>query len=208
MNSLFFGIDNTSYPHARHIPLISIKYREKQHTEVQSFLDDISSFTHLIFMSKHGVQALMHLIDPVQLAGKKIISIGSKTSATLHTFGIDVDITSKEETQEGILHELNILDLKTAYIGIPCSSRSRKTLATLLAYKGVRFLIGYLYDTYLVDDALLPSLDTVEELIFTSPSTVDAFKKYFDNVPAHLTFQFQGPITKQRFEEVFPQLKD
>lgn len=203
MSTLFFGVDHSSHPEAVHIPLIQIAYRKKTDLEVKAFLDDVPEFTHLVFTSKHGVQALMQLITADEIREKVIISIGAKTTAALTSFGIRVQHTAKEETQEGVLHELNLLDLRNAYIGIPCSSRARGLLPTLLAYRGVRHLIGHLYDTILIEDAALPDLDSVKEIIFSSPSTVDAFKKYTDSFPRHLSVQFQGAITKQRFEEIF-----
>jgi|GEM_PF-2815205 len=203
MSTLYFGVDNSSHPESVHIPLISIEYRTEKDLEVRAFLDDIDAFTHLVFTSKHGAIALLKHVSVSAIQKKTIISIGKATTKKLTELGLHVDRTAEEETQEGVLHELNLLDLNGAYIGIPCSSRARKTLATLLAYRGVRHLIGYLYDTRLVKDATLPDLNTVQEVIFTSPSTVQAFTSYHTILPQHLRTTFQGTVTKRCFEEIY-----
>lgn len=203
MKQIYFGVDNHAHPDSVHVPLIRIEYRKADEGEVKAFLDDMPEFTHIVFTSKHGVEAFFLLQTLEDLHGKVVISIGEVTTDTLRKKGVCSILTAEEATQEGVLQVLNLLDLSHAYIGIPCSSKARSTLSAQLAYRGVRHCIGHVYDTVLSEDVDFPDLSECREVIVTSPSTVDALKTHVVDIPDHVLVTVQGEVTKRRFQSVF-----
>jgi len=89
------------------------------------------------------------------------------------------------------------LPLDNVYFFWPHSALSRPILSNFLKRKQLRFKECVLYDT-MMNPAVRPiNLEGVDEIHFTSPSTVEAFKKLFGALPKNKILRAIGPITEE-----------
>lgn len=153
----------------------------------QHLLDE--KYTHVIFTSKNAVD-----LCNIDLAGKTVIAIGRATAERLKGC---VPLVPEEETQEGIVELLRPLDLDDAYFFLPRSSLARKTLDNFFRKREIRYQTCDLYDTVTQKLEPLPNLDEIDEIVFTSPSTVRAFVEIFSEIPKNKKLTCQGPITEE-----------
>lgn len=196
---VLLGLEKTE--DALHVPLIQIKYKDRSVAEVASFFDDLAQYTALVFTSPRAVDAFVRIAPIPEVP---LFSVGKKTTERLLAEGKYTIHTAKEENQEGVLHTLLLTDFTDAYIGLPCSSKARASLSIGLGYRGIRHQVGPLYDTLLHPEQKLPDLLAISELVFTSPSTVDAFARMHAAIPDHITCVVQGLSTKSHLLALFP----
>lgn len=212
--TLYLGTDPTQFEakgqaagHLIHYPVIKIIPRPIEHPEIKQAFDDIKEYTHLIFTSKNAVKVfcshLASLKVSIEVLKKKtVIAIGQVTASYLAANGLPPDHVSAEETQEGVVHLLSLLDLDDAYFFMPRSSQSRPVLAHFFSQREIRFQACDLYDTVSQVIEPKPDLDQVDEIVFTSPTTVKAFVEIFGGLPKGKKCLAMGPITEQSLREL------
>lgn len=171
-------------PDLIHCPIIKIAPREVD-------LSDKNEFTHIIFTSKNAV-ALFGEIPPVT-----VLAVGEATAGALAERGIS-PIVAPRASQEGIIDLLKMEELRDAYVLLPTSSRARGGIVAYLVERDVRHQVRILYDTVVNHEALLPPEEKITELIFTSPSTIDAYVEMRGAIPSQVHCTPIGPITKER----------
>lgn len=208
--TLYLGTDPTQFEanggnlgHVIHYPVIKIVPRSLENPEIRSALEDLSEYTHLIFTSKNAVAVFFLLTQLAkELQQKKIIAIGRVTAAHLTLRGLPPTHVSEEETQEGVVALLNQIDLQDAYVFLPRSSLSRPVLANFFQERQIRYQACDLYDT--VPDLTLPKpdLNQIDEIVFTSPSTVAAFIAIYGSLPKGKRCLAVGPVTEKALQEV------
>lgn len=172
-----------------HAPLIKIAPKKIEK------IPDVGSFSYFIFTSQSTVDLFFQMISPEAMANKTVISVGKKTTQKLETLGIKVTITAKSETSEGIVEEMHGIDLSNSRIFWPHSALSRSVISDYLTGEGIKFEEWILYDTVFNENVPLTQLDTVEEIIFTSPSTVDAFLHFYKELPKNKILTPIGSVT-------------
>lgn len=188
--------------HLIHYPVIQIVPRSHEDPELKVAYDDLPFYTHLLFTSKNAVNIfcehlrLLHK-KPDDLQAKTIIAIGSVTAAYLSREQLTPQWIAEEETQEGVIALLNSIELKDAYFFFPRSSLSRPILANFFKERQIRFQGSDLYDTIAYRPDMELDLDQVDEIIFTSPSTVTAFIEIFGALPRGKKLLAIGPITEK-----------
>ena len=182
-----------------HFPLIQILPRQKIQEDIQWALQEFSKFTHLIFGSQIAVELFLSLQPDVQ--GKIALAVGNATAQCLINKGFAEVLVAEQEQTEGIIELLKLLDLKNAYILWPHSLLSRPLLKTYLEKQRIHHHSCMLYDTVSVKNP--PSLHCVDEIFFTSPSTVEAFASHFSAIPQGVVVHCIGPITQARFNALF-----
>lgn len=202
---LYLGTDPAQFEgqgHVIHYPVIKIIPRSIDDPKVRQAYGDLAAYTHLIFTSKNAVRVFCQHLAAMQksadeLCAKIVIAIGKVTAAHLSAEGLAPDLIAQEETQEGVVHMLRSIDLKEAYVFLPRSSLSRPVLANFFRENKIRCQACDLYDT--VTQKLLPKpdLDQIDEIIFTSPSTVKAFLEIFGALPSDKKLSAIGPITEE-----------
>lgn len=204
--TLYLGTDPTEFEsqgriagHLIHYPVIKVVPRSLDEPELKQAFDDIDEYTHLIFTSKNAVKIFFGHIAALKksVSPKRVIAIGAVTAAYLSAYGLPASDISSEETQEGVVKLLCAMDLDDAYLFMPRSSLSRPILANFFKQQQLRYQACDLYDT--VSQALSPrpDLDQVDEIIFTSPSTVKAFMEIFGKLPEGKKCLAIGPVTEQ-----------
>jgi uroporphyrinogen-III synthase len=71
-----------------------------------------------------------------------------------------------------------------------------------LAANNVSYFAPAIYDTQVNPAAKLPSLEKIDVIFFSSPSTVKAFWQLFGPPPQHITVRTIGPITEAALKQL------
>lgn len=206
---LYLGTDPSYFPeegNVIHYPIIRIVPRPLSDPELKRALDDIKEYTHLVFTSKNAVRIFFDNLRELHadlsfLKDKHFIAIGRVTADYLIKEGFSPFLTPEDETQEGLLQELSCMDLDDAYVFFPRSSLSRPVLIDFLQQRAIRHQACDLYDTLAHAMEPRPDLSLVDEIVFTSPSTVDAFYYVFGRIPADKKLLVTGPITEEALKK-------
>jgi uroporphyrinogen-III synthase len=206
---LYLGTDPTHFIKQRgeeervvHYPVIKIAARSLDHPAIRQAFEDMGEYTHVLFTSKNAVRVFFEALaffnmSIIALQKKTILAIGEVTGKSLLAAGLTPCHTALEETQEGMVSLLKTLDLSFSYVYMPQSSLSRPLLVHFLSERAVRYRACVLYDTVLQMIDPKPDLDQVDEIVFTSPSTVQAFVTIFRGVPKGKKCTAIGPVTQQ-----------
>lgn len=172
-----------------HLPLIVCK-REA------GACPSIKACTHLLVTSQTTVEMLEG--DFSHLVG---IAVGKKTADAMRKAGLDASLVADDECSEGVIALLEGLDLSKSSIFWPHSTGSRPLIREYLKKRGVTCVEWPLYRTEFQAPQELPSFDAV---MFTSPSTVDAFVHFFGTLPEREKILCQGAPTRERVVDRTP----
>lgn len=206
---LYLGTDPTHFEaqgrakgHLIHYPIIKIVPRALDNPEIRQAYDDLSEYTHFIFTSKNAVNVFCEHLDelkktPSDFTQKKVVAIGHVTAAHLSVNGLNPQWTAEEETQEGLVKLLSLIDLDDAYLFMPRSALSRPVLANYFKEREIRYQACDLYDTITQCLEPKPELEHIDEIVFTSPSTVKAFLEVFGKIPLGKKLLAIGPVTEE-----------
>jgi hydroxymethylbilane synthase len=204
---LYLGLDLPKQPQKHqtyiHYPIIRIHVRPSDQLDIQEGFKDIPAYTHLLFTSKSAVHAffknLSHFGFKVHhLLGKETLCVGQETVKTLKAYGVSSIITPAVETSEGLIELMKSLPIHNPYFFWPHSALSRTVVSDFLKQMKWRFKECMIYDT--VVNKSLPSIDlsSVDEIYFTSPSTIDAFQELFGHIPKDKVLKAIGAVTEQK----------
>lgn len=144
-------------------------------------------FTHIIFTSQTAVHYWPGPWD------KQMIAIGYATAAALEKKGLD-PLIAPEATQEGVI---TLIEELKGYFFLPRSRLARSVLTDFMTEKKIPFFVLDLYDTVFQKLEPVPKLDDFDEIVFTSPSTVDGFLRIYGKLPTDKKLTAIGPITEQ-----------
>jgi len=202
---LYLGTDPTHYATVKemiHYPIIDMTPRDFRSFSIAAQFADMREYTHIIFTSKTAVHVFMEAMEfyhiPLDsLKNVQWICIGASTDNVLRQYGIKSSSLAQEETQDGVIKLIDLLNLEDAYLFYPRSSRARPTLSCYLKIRQLRHQICDLYDTKAVASLQRLDLTQVDEVVFTSPSTVEAFFEMQLTIPPFLKFTPIGPITAE-----------
>ena len=205
---LYLGIDPFFYRSNKnviHYPVIDIQPCLLNDENVHKALDCFWEYTHIIITSKSSIPILCHFLESRNIPlsewqKKQTIAVGKVTAHHLNKQGIQPSIVAETETAEGIVEELQKIDLTDAFFFWPHSSLARPVLEKFFLLQSIRFISCPLYHTVVRKEEPKPDLTSFEEIIFTSPSTVDAFLTIFGKFPEHCLLTPIGPITQKYLE--------
>ncbi len=133
---------------------------------------------------------------------KILIAIGTTTAHALSMYMRSPDHTAEEETQEGLIALLKQCRTEDCYFLLPRSSLSRPVLLSFLYEQKIRCVAFDLYDTCMQRLEPVPDLNLIDEIVFTSPSTVQGFLHIFGQLPRHKQLHAIGPITQKALDDV------
>lgn len=207
-NILYLGLELPNHQwdgHVVHCPLIKIVPRSKDDLEIVSAFSQFQEHTHLIFTSKPSVAIFMEYarhfgVQLQEIRDKCIVAVGKQTAAKIASFGLSATIVASNETGEGVIEELSRLTLINARVFWPHSSLSRTLIANWLTSKQILHLNFSLYDTVPRIPSTPPDLALFDEIVFTSPSVVDAFLLLYKTLPSDKILTSIGPITHERIK--------
>lgn len=206
---LYTGLDPSHYKSAgeiSHIPFIQIVPRPLNDPSLQQAFQNFSEYTHVIVTSKSTVKILEKFlwdygISKKDWRAKTHIAVGSRTAAQLENSGISPAIIADVETAEGIVDELQKMSLAGSFFFWPHSAQARPVLKAYLEQSGALFHACDLYDTLPCCPSGL-NIAAFDEIVFTSPSTVDAFFQFFGGFPDDKLFTCIGPVTQSHFDSL------
>lgn len=166
-------------------------------------LPALDEYSHIIFTSKSTVEIFFSFRPKVDHLS--FLTIGPSTSTALKEKGY-ASLMAEEATQEGIMKLTIKLSIKKVFL--PCSSLARKDLAKFLSEQMIPHTVYYLYQTIFQIPFPPPDINDIEEIVFTSPSTVDGFLKIYplsslDGKKIHCI----GPITRNYLQDYLNQLQ-
>lgn len=202
--SLYLGLNSSQFVSNKqiiHCPIIQIVPTPPYDPPVKESFGLLPQFTHIIFTSKSAVKIfceyLVYFGIPVEnLNNKILIAVGKVTASHLLQHGLIANIVAQEETAEGVLKALHPLDIGHAYFFWPHSAQSRSIIPDYFMEHHIPLKDCILYSTELLIPEILPDFEEFDEIIFTSPSTVDAFKSIFGTLPKDKRLVAIGPITE------------
>lgn len=192
MKTLYLGLDPKNflcsgilihYPVIRTVPIES--------SDRNQAIRLWPEFTHVIYTSQTAVKYWEN-----DLKGKIVIAIGEATADSLRKRGVE-PLVAPQSTQEGVIALLRTLNLESAFLFLPRSSRSRATLSDFLQFNGISFFGLDLYETCLQKLQPVPELCEIDEIVFTSPSTVAGFLAIYGTIPVDKKLTSIGPITEK-----------
>lgn len=193
---IYFGLDPTDFIYEgelTHHPLIRICPRSV-------CLDQAKSCSHILFTSKSCVSLFFDQVAAELLTQKTVLAVGKKTAEAIKKRGIKEVLFAKKECQEGVIEMMEFLNLQKAHLFFPHSSLSRPLLVEYLTKKNICFTEVILYDIE-INKVQIPNLNSFDEFVFTSPSTVEAFHTLFGPLPRGKKLKAIGPVTQKAIEK-------
>lgn len=200
--SLYLGLRPKDH-YGIHFPVIAI---EPVSFDAHALIDLIKPADWIFFTSQSAIEPFMQIASPALLAKKVVFSIGNETAKALRKEGFHVDFIPKLESQEGMIELLKELPLKGKKIFCGCSKQSRPCLNEFLQDKACTYASGVLYNTKIsFDVSRRPALCDIDEVIFTSPTTVEGFRAAYQGelIPKNLILKPIGPVTEKKLRSVF-----
>jgi uroporphyrinogen-III synthase len=206
---LYLGLDPTHY-HASgeiiHWPIIQIVPRLLSEPAIYQALSNFENYSHVIVTSKSTVAILLNYLSQLKIdlhtwTQKITLAIGQVTAKHLKAYGIIPARIAQEETAEGIIQELKQLPLEQAHVFWPHSAQARSVIKDFLVAQGIQHTTCMLYNSKPQTSDTLPNLEHINEIVFTSPSTVEAFLHIFGTFPSHLELVAIGPVTDRFLKE-------
>lgn len=206
---LYLGIDPTHFKTdglVVHYPIIKIAPRSHNDPALSAIFGKIKEYTHIVFTSKTSVRLFFSNLDRQGVARSSLdrihwIVIGTVTALHLRDEGFEACIIAQNSTQEGLIQEIMSLDLSRAYLLFPRSSLSRPLLVDFFDEKQLRYDAFDLYDTVTNFTGSPPPLHDIDEIVFTSPSCVEAFFAIYGALPDQKYCISIGPITHAALEK-------
>lgn len=184
MRTLYLGLKPK--PAAYHYPVIRTVFC----ADLTEALRLWPQFTHIIFTSQTTVAYWPGPWD------KELIAIGPATAAALQQKGLSCQI-ALEATQEGIIPLLG-----EGYYFLPRSCKARSALTDAMKEKKIPFFALDLYDTIYQKLEPVPNLADFDEIVFTSPSTVEGFIRIYGALPTNKKLTAIGPITEKALKNM------
>ncbi len=192
MQILYLGLDPSRYPQkVVHYPVIRTELIEGLDVSKADFA------THFLFTSRSAVK---HWFELSSVNGQ-VLAVGMATAAALRQQGIEARV-APTATQEGIVELFETMDLSSSYLFWPRSALARSIIEEYLMKRNAPFCALDLYETKWQRLEPVPDLANFDEIVFTSPTTVDAFLKIFGAIPNDKKLTPIGPVTKAALEGV------
>ena len=160
------------------------------YTNADSEIDNITKYQWLIFTSANGIRhffarlSLMN-IDARALSGLKIAVIGKVTETALSEFGLIADLRAKTESSTGLLEEFKNIDIQNANVLLPQAQIASDNLPAGLKQMGAKVTKIDVYKT-IETECEDVDFNYIDQILFTSGSSVRAFIKRFGQVPEHV----------------------
>jgi uroporphyrinogen III methyltransferase/synthase len=203
-NILYLGTNPSHYRKFGTIipwPVIDIKpviFDEKQRNKLK---EDLTRADLVVVTSRFGVECFMKTLKGGTFAEKKFVAIGTHTADCLLEYGIIPFVVAQEETARGLLEALlEVMDVKGKYILFPRSSLPNPFLKDALTENGAKVMEWAIYENIKPPKRNLPDI-SIDQVIFTSPSTVKNFLIDYGTIPAHWDILAKGPVTAQALKE-------
>lgn len=186
-----------------HQPFIQINpikdYLTASHT-----LKELDQFDWIFFTSRHSVDFFFRLLNGIgkdsrSLRKVKVASIGKTTSQALKQHGILPDLQAGKESSEGLLRDLDIKDVTCGKVLLPRSDKALTILPKGLIDRGWKVKTLVLYRNSVPKNIQPIDLTKIDQIAFTSPSTVTNFEGIYGFLPEPEKVILKGSETSKRY---------
>lgn len=170
-------------------PLINIEKSDVEQPEA-------TNFDWVVFTSRYGVRHY-----DKSLEGVKVASVGPVTSADLAERNVQPDFESPTQSAEGILDFFS--REPKCRILLPRSDKGLKALSDGLRAQGHEVTDLPVYHNTPNPNAEVQDLSKFDKVVFTSPSTVEAFKAIYGKEDTkHLLIIAKGKTTYEAIQTI------
>jgi uroporphyrinogen III methyltransferase/synthase len=168
-------------------------------THVDTMLNTIPDNDWIVLTSVNSAKFLFERLfaqgKDVRLLGSvKIAAIGKSTASRLREYGLQADLIPEKESSGGLLEAFRHLDVTGKRMLLPRAEIATDQLPDGLEAMGAVVEKVVVYKTVDIEPDEV-DFDYIDQILFTSGSTVRAFGKYFGQVPDHVTVYCLGQPT-------------
>lgn len=160
------------------------------YTDPDKQIENLDAFNWIVFTSANGLRHFFARLkakglDCRALANSKIAVIGATTAETLAEYGINADLCSDIQSSKGLLEAFSGIDINGKAMLLPQAEVSSDVLPKGLEEMGADVVIMPIYKTIEreCDDV---DFDYIDQVLFSSGSSVRAFVKRFGKVPENV----------------------
>ncbi len=181
-----------------HAPMIKIR-PVKSFKAMDAAIKRVGDYDGVLFTSRHAVRYFLERLKKKThsvrgLRSKRLIAIGKTTAGELRRFGLKAESLPEEETAESMVMLLKRSPVRGKRFLMPRSDLARDLIAEALRGRGARVDPVTAYRN-VCPKAKKQDLSRIDEVVFTSPSTVKNFMKIYRGIPARIKVWAIGPVT-------------
>jgi uroporphyrinogen III methyltransferase/synthase len=200
-NILVLGLHPQKYSHLGNIvhrPIIDC-VRLDDYSQADPVLQELDRFDWIVFTSANGVKFLFERLNEIALdtrtlASAKVAAIGPTSAAKLEAFGILADMQPQIESSEGLLDAFRSVETKDKKILLVRPKVGPSRLMDGLADMGAAVEAVVMYKNVDLDPGDI-DFEFIDQILFTSGSTVRAFLKRYGSVQAGIKVYCLGQPT-------------
>ena len=192
-----------------HTPLIRIA-GPSDWGPLDAALDQLAGYSIVALTSRYAVTMLVQRLlargaDGRRLAHARLAVVGAATAAALRAHGLAADLVAQPETGAGLLAALRAAEpLAGVRVLLPRSQLADAALPEALGAAGAAVTAVTAYRTLPVAAPVQVNLAACDAVLFTSPSTVQAFRQLYGTaLPAQLQLWCRGPRTRAAAHAAF-----
>ena len=198
---LFCGLHPERYEHLGNIlhrPMIDCVALD-DYGPLDTALERLNSFDWIVFTSGNAIKFFFHRLratgrDARAIVPAKVAVIGAASAERLADFGVAADLCAGVESSAGLLQEFRRLGVRDKAILLPQSQIAGSELSDGLTELGAAVEVVPVYKTIQRDPGEI-DFAHIDQILFTSGSTVRAFVEKFGSVPEHIKVFCLGPVT-------------
>ena len=170
-----------------HRPFIKLVPIE-DYTAADNVLKDLVGYDWIVFTSTNGVKFFFERLNAIgldarALSSNRVAAIGSTTAEVLRDFGVLADMQPKLESSAGLLEEFDKIGIKGKKVLLVKPQVGSPVLLERLTEAGAEVEIVVVYKNIEIEPEPT-DFDYIDQILFTSASTVRAFIKRFKTVPS------------------------
>ncbi len=215
MKTIYLGLElpaSLNRQSVVHYPVIQIVPHSLQRSDIQEGFKEILNYTHLIMTSKSAVRLFFEALPFFGFNGpdmkeRLFLSVGKATTALLKEYGVRDVHTAHEEHAEGVVELIEAIGCLDGYFFWPHSALSRGVLNGYFSENNIRYRECILYQTISFQRGPPPALEQGDEIVFTSPSTVNGFLAIYGAFPKNAKLSFKGTVTQAYAESLGQELQ-
>ncbi len=187
-----------------HFPMITISAAKVKTPRL--FIEQVKAADIILLTSRCGVKYFFEFLAGKKflldnLRGKDFVVIGADTEKQLNLYGFCARLVAQDETSVGLFAQMkSALKLKGKRIVFPRSSLSNPYLQESLTKAGAKIREVVVYENTKPPRRELPT-EKIDQVFFTSPSTVQNFLKDYGGIPQEWTILAKGRRTQQALQQ-------
>ncbi len=208
-NILYLGTNPEKYRtlgNIIHLPMIEIVKKKFSPQEYRTLIENLNKYPLVILTSRYAVKYFMEIIGQegysiVKLGYIDFAAVGQDTAKELRSYRIDPKVIASVETSEGLLRSLTKeYNLKDKKILFPRSALPNPFLKDELTKQGAEVTELTVYDNRKPEKADI-SFERIDQVLFTSPSTVKNFLEDYGVIPGNWKILSKGAPTQKALKD-------